>query len=272
MSGGGFTLGRVAGVELFVHASLAIVVSLVSVSLATGLFPAWHPDWSAAMNWSLALVASLLLVASVAVHELSHALVGRAGGIPVWRVTLFVFGGMAHLESEPRSWRVELWTALAGPAASLAIGACFIALGTSLGTSDAENAAPGHLLAALGPTATLLLWLGQVNVVLALFNLLPGFPLDGGRVLRALIWRSSGDVLGATRFAARSGRALSWVLVCAGVAMVFGLRLPLLGGGLAGGVWIVLMGWFLDRAAASGYDEVSRGDAQPLARPLQEPG
>jgi Zn-dependent protease len=264
---GGFKLGRITGIEVFVHASLLIVLLLVSFSLATGLLPAWHPDWSAAMKWTFALVAAVLLIASVAVHELSHAWVGRAGGIPVWRVTLFVFGGMAHLEAEPRTWRVELWTALAGPAASFAIGVTFLALGTALGASETADAPPGHMLAALGPTATLLLWLGQINIVLAAFNMLPGFPLDGGRVLRALIWRSSGDMLAATRFAARSGQALSWLLVGLGLAMVFGMRLPLLGGGPAGGTWFALMGWFLNTAALAGYRDVSlRNDVQPIVK------
>ncbi len=264
---GGLTIGRVTGIEVHLHASLLIVLALVSVSLATGLLPAWHPDWSAAMRWSFALVASVLLIASVAIHELSHAWVGRAGGIPVWRVTLFVFGGMAHLEAEPRSWRVELWTALAGPAASLAIGAAFLGLGAALGASDTADAPPGRMLAAIGPAATLLLWLGQINVLLAAFNMLPGFPLDGGRVLRALIWRSSGDMLGATRFAARSGQALSWLLIGLGFAMVFGLRLPLLGGGPAGGTWLALMGWFLNTAALAGYrDVILRADVRALAK------
>ncbi|HZR68871.1 MAG TPA: site-2 protease family protein [Burkholderiales bacterium] len=267
MTTGGFTLGRVAGIEVYVHASLLIVLALVSFSLATGLLPAWHPDWSAAMRWTFALVASVLLVASVAVHELAHAWVGRAGGIPVWRVTLFVFGGMAHLEAEPRSWRVELWTALAGPAASLALGASFVGLGVALGAHETVDAQPGHLLAAIGPTATLLLWLGQINVVLAAFNMLPGFPLDGGRVLRALIWRSSGNMLAATRFAARSGQALSWLLIGVGLAMVFGLRLPLLGGGPAAGTWLALMGWFLNAAALAGYRDVTlRAEVRPLAK------
>jgi len=267
MTTGGFTLGRVAGIEVYIHASLLIVLALVSFSLATGLLPAWHPDWSAAMRWTFALVASVLLVASVAIHELAHAWVGRAGGIPLWRVTLFVFGGMAHLEAEPRSWRVELWTALAGPAASLALGASFVGLGVALGAHETADAQPGHLLAAIGPTATLLLWLGQINVVLAAFNMLPGFPLDGGRVLRALIWRSSGDMLGATRFAARSGQALSWLLIGVGLAMVFGLRLPLLGGGPAAGTWLALMGWFLNAAALAGYRDVTlRAEVRPLAK------
>jgi Zn-dependent protease len=267
MSTGGFTLGRVAGIEVYVHASLLIVFALVSFSLATGLLPAWHPDWGAAMRWTFALVAAALLIGSVAIHELSHAWVGRAGGIPVWRVTLFVFGGMAHLEAEPRSWRVELWTALAGPAASLAIGMAFLVLGFALGASETADARPGHLLAALGPTATLLLWLGQINIVLAAFNMLPGFPLDGGRVLRALIWRSSGDMLAATRFAARSGQALSWLLIAMGLAMVFGWRLPLLSGGPAGGTWLALMGWFLNAAALAGYRDVSlRTDVRALAK------
>jgi Zn-dependent protease len=265
MLSGGVKLGRIAGIEVFVHASLLIVILLVSFSLATGVLPAWHPDWSAPMKWTFAVLAAVLLVASVAVHELAHAWVGRAGGVPVWRVTLFVFGGMAHLDAEPRTWQVELWTALAGPAASFAIGASLIALGAALGDSETANAQPGHLLAALGPTATLLLWLGQINIVLALFNMLPGFPLDGGRVLRALIWRASGDVLAATRFAARSGQALSWLLIALGLAMMFGMRLPLLGGGPAGGAWFALMGWFLNAAALAGYRDVTLR-APPLAK------
>jgi len=267
MSNGGFTIGRVAGIEVHLHPSLLIVLALVSFSLATGVLPAWHPDWSAAMRWSFALVASLLLIVSVAVHELSHAWVGRAGGVPVWRVTLFVFGAMAHLEAEPRSWRVELWTALAGPAASLVLGGAFLAAGAALVASETLAAPPGHLLAALGPTATLLLWLGQINLVLAAFNMLPGFPLDGGRVLRALIWRSTGDMFAATRFSARAGQALSLLLIGTGFAMVFGLRLPLLGGGPAGGTWLALMGWFLNAAALAGYRDVSlRAEVHPLAK------
>jgi Zn-dependent protease len=198
---------------------------------------------------------------------LSHAIVGKAGGIPVSRVTLFVFGGMAHLEAEPKTWRVELWTALAGPAMSLALGLAFLLLGGALGASEIGNAQPGRLLAALGPTATLLLWLGHVNIVLALFNLLPGFPLDGGRVLRALMWRFTGDMLGATRLAARGGQMLSWLLIGSGLAMVFGLQIPLLGSGAAGGVWLALMGWFLNIAAITGYRDISsRHGGEALAK------
>ncbi len=247
---------RVAGVDVYLDWSLAIIFFLITASLASGLFPAWHPDWSAATNWLTAAAAAVLFLASVLVHEMSHALVGRARGMTIRRITLFIFGGMAHLEEDAREWRTELYMAAVGPATSLAIGVVCIWLG-SLGAGSAGGIdSPEQLLADLGPWRTLLLWLGPVNIVLGLFNLVPGFPLDGGRVLRAAIWGATGDLHRATRWASNAGRAFAWFLIACGVAMILGIRLPIFGTGIVGGLWLALIGWFLHNAAIMGYRQL----------------
>jgi Zn-dependent protease/predicted transcriptional regulator len=250
----GIRLGRLAGVDVHADWSLAIIVVLVALSLGGGVFPSWHPDWSAGLVWATALAASLLLVVSIVVHELSHALAARRYGMAIRRITLFMFGGIAELEQEPHGWRAELWVALVGPVVSLLLGLLMIALGSVVSGADANGADdPIALLRSLSPLATVLLWLGPINLVLAAFNLLPGFPLDGGRVVRALLWGLLGDVVRATRWAAAAGQAIGWLLVACGVAMLFGLRVPVFGGGLVGGVWLMLIGWFLSSAAAASY-------------------
>src|SRR5688572_21416840 len=219
----GFRLGSVSGIELRIDWSLAIIFVLIVSMLGGGLFPAWHPEWSAAHSWATAFAAALLFFASVLVHELSHALTGRAHGIPVKRITLFVFGGMAQLEREPHEWRAELWMAIVGPLTSLVLGIAFLVGAESLmGDVQVDPTQPAALLAQLGTAPTLLLWLGQVNIVLALFNLVPAFPLDGGRVLRAALWGATGDLLKATRWASSLGQAFAWVLIAAGHAMILG--------------------------------------------------
>jgi Zn-dependent protease/CBS domain-containing protein len=188
------------------------------------------------------------------VHELSHALVGRTQGIGVRTITLFVFGGIAQLEHEPRHWRGELLMALAGPVASLAIGLAMLLAASALaGPIDIDPASPETVFASLGVGATLLLWLGQVNLLLAAFNLVPGFPLDGGRVLRAILWGVTGDLLRATRWATDAGRGFAWMLMGSGVAMALGIRVPLLGMGPVNGLWVMLIGWFLNNAALASY-------------------
>jgi len=251
---GGLALGSIAGVEVRADWSLAVIVVLIAMSLGAGVFPAWHPDWSAALVWSTALAAALLFIASVLLHELSHALVGRAQGIPIRRITLFVFGGMAELEREPEVWRAELLMAIVGPITSFLIGvAMILAGGLLVNRFDIGPGDPLELFRSLGPVATVLLWLGPINLLLAAFNLVPGFPLDGGRVLRAAIWGATGDIVRATRYAAGAGRAFGWLLIALGFAMLFGLYVPLLGGGPLSGVWLALIGWFLSSAAQSSY-------------------
>jgi Zn-dependent protease len=168
-----------------------------------------------------------------------------------------MFGGLAHMEGEPPTWRAELWMAAAGPATSLLLGAGCIALAGALtGPLAIDPARPAEALRNLSPEATLLLWLGPVNVMLGLFNLVPGFPLDGGRLLRAALWGATGDLRRATRLASHAGQVFAWLLVGAGAAMVVGLRIPLFGTGVVGGLWLVFIGWFLGHAAALGYRQL----------------
>jgi len=248
-------LFRVAGVEVQLDWSVLIVFGLIVTSLGYSLFPAWHPGWAPATLWFTALAAAVLFFVSVLLHELSHALVAQRSGIRVRRVTLFVFGGLAQIEREPDRWAVELRVAIAGPLTSLAVGVLCLALVSATGqfrelATDAD--VPG-VLARLGSAQTLLIWLGQVNLILAAFNLVPAFPLDGGRVLRAMLWRFSGDLHRATRWASSIGQGFAWLFIAAGVGMILGLHVPLLGSGLVSGVWLAFIGWFLNNSALVSY-------------------
>lgn len=255
--GSGIRLGRLFGIAIHLDWSLLIIFALIVVSLGAGSFPHLHPDWAPATVWLTALVAAVLFFASVLAHELSHALVGRGYGIRVPRITLFIFGGLAQMENEPGHWRGELWMALAGPVASLILGAVFLGLASLLiGPGGFDPAHPRESLAQLSPLATLLMWLGPINIILGLFNLVPGFPLDGGRVLRALMWGATGDVRRATRWASRGGQAFAWLLIATGVAMVLGAEVPLFGRGPINGLWLAFIGWFLNNAALSSYQQL----------------
>ncbi|MGH8726777.1 MAG: site-2 protease family protein [Burkholderiales bacterium] len=253
----GIRIGSVSGIEVFVDWSLMIIFFLVTFSLGAGLFPAWHPEWGGVLIWSVALAAAFLFFVSVFIHELSHALVGRAMGIEIRRITLFIFGGMAHLEREPHAWRAELWMAIVGPIVSLLLGGLFLLLGgLTLGAAGFDPAQPQETLAQMGPLTTLFLWLGPINIVLGLFNLVPGFPLDGGRVLRAVMWGITGNLKLATRWASRLGQFFAWFLIAIGIAMILGVRVPLFGTGLLNGLWLAFIGWFLNQAALMSYRQL----------------
>lgn len=252
---------RIAGIDVTVDWSLLIIFALITAGLASGLFPQWHPAWGPATCWLTALAAAVLFFASVLAHELSHALVGRANGVQVKRITLFVFGGMAQIEHEPGRWPAELWMAIVGPLTSLIIGAlCLLAVGSGAPAGAAAHASNmpdlERLLASLDPGRTLLLWLGQINIVLAAFNLVPAFPLDGGRVLRALLWGATHDLRRATRWASALGQAFAWILIAAGISMVLGASLPYFGSGAANGIWLAFIGWFLNNAALMSYRQL----------------
>ena len=262
----GIKLGRVFGVEVHLDWSLLLIFALITFNLGAGLFRFWHPDWSWVLRWGTALLAAVLFFASILAHELSHALMGRALGVQIDRITLFVFGGAAHMKGEPSRPGAELAIAGVGPIVSLVIGAGATWLGLVLsGTlgldwSDAEQAE--LIIAAMGPLPTLLLWLGPINVLLAVFNLVPGFPLDGGRVARAMIWAITGDFVKATRWAALGGQAVAAMLIGLGV-------LGLLGGNPGQGIWLMLIGWFLFTAARFSYQQVMVKEALtdvPVAR------
>ena len=267
----GFRIGRIAGIDVHLDWSLLIVFFLIVFSLGGTLFPFWHSEWSSGQSWLTALAAALLFFVSVLLHELSHALVGRRYGVEVRRISLFVFGGVAKIVNEPGHWRAELWMAIVGPITSLVIGLLCTMLATG-GVSKIDPDNPRQLLASLGPASTLLLWLGQINIVLACFNLVPGFPLDGGRVLRAALWGMTGNLRQATRWASAAGQFFAWLLIISGVAMMLGLRVPVFGSGFVGGLWISFIGWFLHNAALLGYQQLvvkeSLGDI-PVTRVMQ---
>jgi Zn-dependent protease/predicted transcriptional regulator len=251
-----FRVARVFGIDLRLDASLAVVFLLVSVNLALGLFPAWHPDWGPGLRWGLSVVAAVAFLGSILVHELAHAVVAVALGGKVRDVTLFLFGGVARIEREPGSPGAEFLMAVAGPAMSFVLGISLSLVAAALAGPAPVDRDPSRLLASLAPVATLLAWLGPVNLFVGAFNLLPGFPLDGGRVLRALLWKISGNVHAATRLASGVGQALGWGMVATGLLMAFGVPVPLLGTGMVGGLWLGFLGWFLTRAARATYGEV----------------
>jgi Zn-dependent protease/CBS domain-containing protein len=250
----GIHAGRIAGIEIRMDLSVFVIALLVAFNLV-GLLTSWHPEWGLALVGFLAIVSAALLIGSILVHELAHAIVGRRLGLPVERITLFIFGGMAELGREPDRPRVELLTALAGPAASITIGVVSFALGLFM--AGPLPGAPAEIgdIRHFGAVATVLFWLGPTNIMLGLFNLVPGFPLDGGRVLRALLWWKTGDLERATRWASRGGQLVAAALVVVGVLMIFGYRVPFFGTGLGPGLWLILIGWFLNVAAFRSYEE-----------------
>ena len=212
----GFLLARPLGIEVRLDWSLAIIFTLVTLNLGLGVLPAWHPEWGLLRVWFGALLAASLLFASLLAHEMSHALVARTQGVPVTRVTLFLFGGVAHLENEPPTAKAEFLIAVVGPLTSLVLGALMTGAGiwlagpqlVSMRGATLEDSMA--LFSGMGAGVTLLLWLGPLNVMLAAFNMVPGFPLDGGRVLRSALWASTGDLLKATRWASISKPGSAW--------------------------------------------------------------
>lgn len=259
---GGLRLGSLFGIEIRLDPSVVLIFLLIVYSLAGGVFPGWHPDWSVAVRWGTALVAGLLFFASLLAHEFAHSVVAQAYGIRVPRITLFLLGGVSELSAEPRTPKSEFLMAIAGPLMSLLLGVVFSYLGTRVagGEQFATDLVQDRTaaLAALSPLATMLLWLGPVNLMLGIFNMVPGFPLDGGRVLRALIWWLTGNQLRATRWATGAGRLFGWGLMALGIFSLFS------GQGL-GGLWFVLIGWFLSSSAQSSYTQMwLRQSLKPL--------
>jgi Zn-dependent protease/CBS domain-containing protein len=253
----GLRIGRIFGIDITVDFSWVFIFLLVTWNLAV-VFSHWHADWGAGTSLLLAVVASLLFFASVLVHELAHSLVAKAQGIDVRNITLFMFGGVSNFEREPTSPRVEFLSAIVGPLTSLVLGLLFIVLaGVTAGRVGSEDLArPQEVITRLGPVPTLLMWLGPINVVLAIFNMIPGFPLDGGRVLRSILWAGMKDLRQATRWATRIGQGIAWLFILTGAAMALGARVPFFGTGLIGGLWLAFIGWFLNGAATQSYRQV----------------
>jgi Zn-dependent protease/CBS domain-containing protein len=251
----GFGIGRLFGINISVDWSWLVIFSLVTWSLGSGLGQV-HGEWSRGTVWGVAVAAALLFFTSVLAHELAHSLFARSRGIPVRVITLFLFGGVSNIEKQPDSPREEFLMAILGPVTSLVIGALLLTV-TGLVAGPLRGGATDPMQAArsLGPITTILYWLGSINIILGIFNLVPGFPLDGGRVLRSILWALIGDLRRATRIASWAGQGIGLLFIFSGISMAFGARLPFFGTGI-GGLWLAFIGWFLHSAATQSYRQV----------------
>lgn len=236
----GIPLGSIFGISIRLHYSWFFIFILITWALAAGYFPASYPEWEGSTYWGIGLATSLLFFLSVLIHELSHSLVAQAAGIPIRAITLFIFGGVSQISKEPEKPDVEFRMAIAGPLSSLALGGIY--WGIHIATVDVSE-----------PLAALTYWLAWINAVLAGFNLIPGFPMDGGRVLRSIIWWRSNNLRSATRIASTIGRAVGYLFIFGGIFWIFW-------GSWLNGLWLVLIGWFLENAAAGGYQQVAFQD------------
>jgi Zn-dependent protease/predicted transcriptional regulator len=269
----GFRVGKIFGIDIRVDWSWLLILLLVTWNLGT-MFGEIHRDWGAAPVWGVAIVAALLFFGSVLAHELAHSLVARARGIPVRNITLFLFGGVSDIQREPASPGAEFLMAIVGPLTSIVLGGLLVLLaGAITGSTQDVVADPIQAAARLSPLLTLVVWLGSVNVTVGLFNLTPGFPLDGGRVLRSILWAVTGNLRRATRWAAGVGQAIAWIMIVAGVAMTFGAQIPFFGTGLGGGLWLAFIGWFLNSASVQSYQQVVVHDVLggvPVSRMMRQ--
>lgn len=234
--GSSFRLARIMGVDVGVHWSWVLIFGIVTWSFATGVLDHYYPGWTDAQRWSVAALVSLVFFLSVLVHELSHAVVSNRLGLPVRSITLFVFGGIANLDREPEHASEEFKIAIVGPLSSLALGVVFAAGWAALYPINEDIA---------GISA----YLALINVSLAVFNMLPGFPLDGGRVFRSIVWDRNRDRLRATRVASRVGEFIAYGMMAIGV-------LEMVVGGVVSGIWFVLIGLFLRNASVASYEQL----------------
>ena len=241
--GGAFNLGKVFGIQLRLHYSWFIIFAFLTIALA-------GPDWSSWFSWIIGVITCLLFFASVIAHELAHSLIGRANGIPVKSITLFIFGGIAQMTREAPRPNAELKMAAAGPACSAVIGGLFSLI---LFFNPCMSA----------PIARMVWWLMIMNFALATFNMIPGFPLDGGRIFRSVLWRFTGDYKRSTRIATRVGEGVGYFFIGGGIAIavlpLFGLSL--FGLSWFGGLWIAFIGWFLKNAASTSYRQAQWREA-----------
>jgi len=241
--GGSLRIGRILGIPLAINYSWFIIFFLITIALSASYFPATYPDWPQTTYWALGIATSLLFFTSVVIHELSHSVVALSSGIPVKSITLFIFGGISHIAREATKPKLEMIMAAAGPLSSLVLGGLFGILW--LATRDVSE-----------PLAALAWWLATINVVLAVFNMIPGFPLDGGRVLRSVIWWVTNDYRKATKIAAFSGQGVGFLFMVFGIAVMFMNPRDWIGG-----LWYILIGWFLENAAAGSFRQVRLRDA-----------
>jgi Zn-dependent protease/CBS domain-containing protein len=237
---GNISLGRIFGIPLRLHYTWFIIFALVTSSLV--LYPLEQP-YPIEQRILLGILTSVLFFASIITHELAHSILAIRNHIPVKEITLFVFGGVSQITKEATSPRVELSIAIVGPLTSLAIAGIFYGLYLLLAGAQQSLA------------ASLTQWLAMINVILALFNLIPGFPLDGGRIFRAIVWQRTHDYHRATSTATKVGQGIAYAFIAGGLALIFALQLWL------NGLWLIFIGWFLHDAARASHQQILLRDS-----------
>jgi len=233
---GSWKLGSIGGISIYLHYTWLLAFFLIVWSLALGYFPMSGEATGSVTYWVLGAVAAILLFASVLVHELGHSFVARALGLRVDNITLFIFGGVSNITREPRTARDEFLISVVGPVISLVLAALFWAIGQVL--------APGSAVSAIAR------YLASANLLLGLFNIVPAFPLDGGRVFRSIVWAVTGDMVRSTQIASYTGQLIAFALIGWGV-------LQALGGDVFGGLWTGFIGWFLNSGAEASRQQAS---------------
>lgn len=238
MKGGGVLIGRILGIEIRLHASWFIIFALVVVQIGAG--PGTSGALPGLLRWGLAIAVALLFFGSVVAHELAHALVARRRGLSVDRITLFIFGGAANLEQEAPNPRTEALVAVAGPLTNLALAVLFFVPWVL------TEGSPDNLSQTI---AAVCFYISGSNLLLGLFNLVPGFPMDGGRILRALVWAANHDFVRATRIATYVGRGFAYAMIALGFLIAIDSDVVV-------GIWLAFIGWFLNQAAEANYRRV----------------
>ena len=229
------SLGRIFGIHVGFNWSLLVVAALIAWSLATSLLPSATPGQTSGAYWTAGVISAFVFLASLLAHELAHSIVATRRGVKVEGITLWLFGGVSRISGDTNSPGTQALFTFVGPLTSLVLGAIFYFISIAAGGAGAH---PGLAAATLS-------WLGYINISLGVFNLVPAFPLDGGRLLQSLIWLRTGDRLRATRIAARIGMGFGYLLIA------YGLVTFLFAGSAIGGIWSVFLGWFLLSAARS---------------------
>jgi Zn-dependent protease/predicted transcriptional regulator len=234
-------LGRIFGIEIGLHYSWFLIALLITMSLGSQ-FQASHAEWGSNVIWALSALTALLFFVTLLAHEMSHALVARARGLTTKAITLFALGGVAQIEKEPEDAKTEFLVGIVGPLSSAVIGLASLGIAWAVGWHI--GATPGT------PLEAMFVWLGYINLTLAAFNMIPGYPLDGGRILRSVLWLASRDAVRATERAAMVGKVIALLFIALGIFQFFN------GAGF-GGLWIAFIGWFLLQAATASASSVA---------------
>ena len=232
-----FKIFKIAGITVGIHYTWVFAIIFFSWTLAQVYFPVAYPNWSTAVYWITGVITSLLIFVSILLHEFAHSLVANARGIPVHSITLFILGGASNLEEEPQKPAAEFFMAIVGPVTSLVLAAAL--WGLSYLPADKTTA-----------VAAVLSYMAIVNLYIGVFNLLPGFPMDGGRILRSIIWGSTGSLSKATDIAGRVGQFFGWAFIGVGVFFMISIS-------FFNGLWIAFIGWFLNSSADASRKEIA---------------